>query len=117
MKDGATVAAVGAWLNDKNYETDLLVTVRTKAIIAVGGVEYGTTYQPALRRQAAWKSTLAKTFRKVDFIALPTMQRVPPHIPLFGGTFISRRPFRSYTYNPSSDCRITPCSQLTTVNP
>ena len=40
-----------------------------------------TNYQGALRRQAAWQQALHETFEKVDFIALPTLQKLPPKIP------------------------------------
>jgi amidase len=86
QKDAATVAAVGAWLHDVKVLIEPQVALRTKAIVTLGGVEYTTTYQPALKRQAAWKATIHETFDSVDFIALPTLQTLPVHVPLFGGT-------------------------------
>ena len=86
QKDGATVAAVGAWLYDNKYQHQPQVTIRTKAVLTVGGIDYKTTYRAALRRRAAWKAALEDTFASVDFIAMPTMQNLPPHVPLFGGT-------------------------------
>ena len=86
QKDAATVAAVGAWLYDQKFKNESQVTIRTKAVIALGGVQYKTAYPEALRKQAAWKSELQRAFEHVDFIALPTLKNVPLHVPLFGGT-------------------------------
>ena len=86
QKDAATVAAVGAWLYDQKFKDESQVTIRTKAVIALGGVQYKTAYPEALRKQAAWKSELQRVFNNVDFIALPTLKNVPLRLPLFGGT-------------------------------
>jgi Asp-tRNA(Asn)/Glu-tRNA(Gln) amidotransferase A subunit family amidase len=86
QKDAATVAAAGAWLYDDKFANESEVTIRTKAVVALGGLEYKTAYRPALARQAAWKAELRKAFQHVDFIALPTLKGLPPHIPPFGGT-------------------------------
>jgi Asp-tRNA(Asn)/Glu-tRNA(Gln) amidotransferase A subunit family amidase len=86
QKDAATVAAVGAWLYDRKFQNESQVTIRTKAVIALGGLQYKTAYPEALRKQAAWKSELQRAFEHVDFIALPTLKNVPPRIPFFGGT-------------------------------
>jgi Asp-tRNA(Asn)/Glu-tRNA(Gln) amidotransferase A subunit family amidase len=86
-KDGNTLAAAGAWISDGKYFDKLIgVSARTKAIIALGEFDFATKYQNALQRQAAWQEILAQTFKKVDFIALPTLQKLPPKIPLFGKT-------------------------------
>jgi Asp-tRNA(Asn)/Glu-tRNA(Gln) amidotransferase A subunit family amidase len=83
-RDGDTVAAAGAWINYKQYFGRLGVSAKTEAIIALGEFDYTTNYQNALRRQTAWQNTLRQVFKKVDFIALPTLQRRPPAIPLIG---------------------------------
>jgi len=80
--DGNTVAAAGAWISDKKYQLALGVTARTKAVILTGQVSYTTNYRAALRRRTAWQQTLADVFEKVDFIALPTLQKSPPGMPL-----------------------------------
>ena len=85
-KDAKTVAAASAWLSDEKFKTTWGVSTRTKAIVALGAYEYRTNYRDALKRQAAWQSTLRRVFEKVDFIALPTLQGLPPSIPFFGGT-------------------------------
>jgi len=83
-KDGDTMAAAGAWINYKKYFGKLGVSAKTEAIIALGEFEYTTNYQSALQRQAGWQHALAQVFKKVDFIALPTLQTRPPTIPLIG---------------------------------
>ena len=84
QKDGKTVAAASAWLTNQKLLIARGVTARTKAIITLGAFEYKTNYRAALKRQAAWQATLRAVFRKVDFIALPTLQTLPPKVPLFG---------------------------------
>jgi Asp-tRNA(Asn)/Glu-tRNA(Gln) amidotransferase A subunit family amidase len=86
QKDAATVAAVGAWMYDQKFKNESEVSIRTKAVIALGGVQYKTAYPEALRKQTAWKSELRRVFAHVDFIALPTLKNLPPHVPFFGGT-------------------------------
>ena len=83
-KDGDTVAAAGAWMNYKKYFGKLGVSAKTEAIIALGEFDYTTNYRNALQRQAEWQYTLRQVFKKVDFIALPTLQTLPPTIPLIG---------------------------------
>jgi amidase len=83
-KDGDTVAAAGAWINYKKYFGKLGVSAKTEAIIALGEFEYTTNYRNALQRQAEWQYALSQVFKKVDFIALPTLQTLPPTIPLIG---------------------------------
>ncbi len=85
-KDGDTLAAAGAWLSDRKYFGKPGVSAKTQAILALGEFEYTNNYRNALRRQAAWQRTLRQIFRKVDFIALPTLQTLPPMIPPVGGT-------------------------------
>lgn len=38
--------------------------------------------------KAAWQSDLRRIFRKVDFIATPTMQSLPPKFPWFGSSVV-----------------------------
>jgi amidase len=52
----------------------------------LGEYEYTTNYGGALKRRAAWKSELQKVFKTVDFIAVPTLQNLPPASPPFGST-------------------------------
>ena len=86
--DGDTVAAAGAWIHYKDYFGDLGVSAKTKAIIAVGEFEYRANYRNAIQRQTEWKRTVRQVFKKVDFIALPTLRALPPTIPLIGSTFL-----------------------------
>jgi len=85
-RDGTAVAAGGAWLNDHYWMGKPGVTARTKAVLALGAITYTTTYGPALSRQVQWKHALRKVFRNVDFVALPTLNAVPPRVPPFQGS-------------------------------
>src|SRR5436305_11498136 len=84
--DAAVVAAVGAWLYDIKLQDESEVSIRRKAVVALGGIQYKTAYPQALRRQAAWKAEFRRAFEHVDFIALPTLKNVPLHLLFFGGT-------------------------------
>ena len=83
-KDGNTVAAAGAWISDKNYLLKSGVRARTIAVIVLGRVLYPAEYVAALHRRARWRHALAQVFKKVDFIAVPTLQSLPPTIPEIG---------------------------------
>jgi amidase len=80
--DGNTIAAAGAWISDQRLQFALGVTARTQTVIRVGQITYTTTYRAALARQSAWQQTLSNVFEKVDIIALPTLQKTPPGLPL-----------------------------------
>ena len=80
-KDGNTIAAAGAWISDKKFRFALGVSARTKSAIRAGQIAYRTSYEEAVARQAEWQNTLKEIFKKVDFIALPTVQTPPPPIP------------------------------------
>jgi Asp-tRNA(Asn)/Glu-tRNA(Gln) amidotransferase A subunit family amidase len=80
-KDGNTMAAAGAWLNTGPYLTKGGVSARTKTAILAGRLFYPIAYRQALSRREAWQESLREIFKKVDFIALPTLQGAPPGIP------------------------------------
>ncbi len=79
--DGDVIAASGAWFNDKQFRFAPLVAGRTKSAILAGQILYLTRYKDALSRQKEWQQTLAAVFKKVDLIALPTLQTTPPLVP------------------------------------
>ena len=83
-KDGNTVAAAGVWISDQQYRNKWGVRLRTKAAILLGRLLYPGQYHSALHRRAEWEHALNEVFKKVDFIALPTLQVRPPAIPWFG---------------------------------
>jgi amidase len=83
-KDGNTMAAAGAWISDQQYSFKWGVRPRTKAAILLGRLLYPSQYRQALERRAAWQHALSEEFKKVDFIALPTLQVTPPPIPWIG---------------------------------
>ena len=84
--DGRTVAVADGWMTDRELNGEPGITAGTKAVFALGAYEYNVNYRPALQRRAGWQRELRRTFRKVDFIALPTLKTLPPTVPLFGGT-------------------------------
>ena len=86
MRDGNTMAAASTWLSDQQYLDKIEVRPRTKAVIILGRVLYPGQYRQALQRRAEWRRALSQIFKKVDFIALPTLQTLPPTIPLIGNT-------------------------------
>jgi amidase len=79
-KDGTTIASAGAWTSNGKFQ--LLVTARTQSVLRLGQINYTTSYRSALARRGAWQRTLGEAFEKVDFIALPTLQKNPPELPL-----------------------------------
>jgi amidase len=83
-RDGNTVAAAGAWISDRDYLLKTGVRARTIAVIVLGRVLYPAQYRDALKRRAQWQHALQQIFKKVDFIALPTLQSLPPTIPSIG---------------------------------
>ena len=83
-KYGRIVATADAWLNGREYLDKKGVTPTTKAGIVLGELEYKNNYREALLVRARWRRTLRQVFERVDFIALPTLQRMPPKLPFFG---------------------------------
>ena len=83
-KDGKTVALADAWLNDQKYTDKKGVSLTTKLVISHGGPEYPKNYKDALKRKAAWQRDLRQVFKKVDFIAVPTLRSLPPKFPFWG---------------------------------
>jgi amidase len=79
-KDGAIVASAGAWISNGKFQ--IAVTPRTQSVLRLGQINYTTSYRGALARRSAWQRTLSNVFEKVDFIALPTLQKMPPEKPL-----------------------------------
>jgi amidase len=84
QSNGTTVAVSDGWLSDHQYVGKLGVSLTTTAAIQLGQVELNTTYKAALQARAKWRRTLARVFEKVDLIAVPTLNSLPPHKPLFG---------------------------------
>lgn len=86
QKDAISVALGDTYLHDREYQGKKGVTSRTWATILAGSLEYPDGYNAALSRKAAWQRTLRETLKRVDFIALPTLQSAPPRVPFFGGS-------------------------------
>src|SRR6202045_4770300 len=88
QKDGKAVAFADVWLNDQKYADKKGVSGTAKTVINLGKLDYMNNYKDALKRQAAWQRDLRQVFKKVDFIALPTLQKLPPKFPFFGRTVV-----------------------------
>lgn len=82
-RDGKTVAMADAWVSDRGYAGKKGVTATTKLVLAQGEMEHKTGYEKAVRRKAAWQRELRDVFRTVDFIAVPTLQTLPPRAPFW----------------------------------
>lgn len=87
-KDGQVVALADAWVNDQQYLDKKGVNTTTKLVIGQGKREYHGEYKSALKRKAAWQRELRRAFQKVDLIAVPTLQQLPPKIPFFRSTVV-----------------------------
>ena len=83
QKDANIVGAVGAWISDQKYQYKPGVSARANSVMLLGQI-LEPEYRNALLRQADWQRTLSELFKKVDFIALPTLQTLPLTIPLAG---------------------------------
>jgi len=83
-KHGRTLAIADAWLNDRKYLDKKGVTVTTKAGILLGELEYRNNYRAAKLARSEWQHALRQVFKNVDFIAVPTLQKLPPGVPFFG---------------------------------
>lgn len=83
-EDGKVVALADAWLNDAQYSDKKGVSLLTKLVIMSGELEYKGEYKAAIKRKAAWQRDLRQIFKQVDFIAVPTLQGLPPKMPFWG---------------------------------
>jgi len=86
--DGETIAASDAWRNNRKFSDKPEIDSNTRAVLAKGAVDRATGFDAAVKRKAAWKRSLARVFQKVDFIATPTLQILPPRLPFWRSTSI-----------------------------
>jgi len=87
-KDGKAVALADAWINDGKYTEKKGVSTMTKLVIAKGELDHSLRYQDALKRKAAWQLDLRRVFEDIDFIAVPTIQNLPPTFPFWGSSVV-----------------------------
>ncbi len=87
-KDGKVVALADAWLNAGKYVDKKGIGAVTKIVLQQGERNYTNHYKDALKRKAAWQRDLRLVFKKVDFIALPTLQNLPPKFPSPGSNAV-----------------------------
>jgi amidase len=83
-RQARTLAVADAWLSDREYLNKRGVSPTTKAGILLGELQYKNNYRRAKMAQRRWKRELRQIFREVDFIALPTLNTLPPRLPFFG---------------------------------
>lgn len=88
QKNGKVIAAADAWLSDRQYTKVKGVDFLTKAVFALGEVEYNLRYKDALKQREQWRRTLRETFKHVDFVAVPTLQGLPPKFPFWGSSVL-----------------------------
>ncbi|MEO5715210.1 MAG: amidase family protein, partial [Luteolibacter sp.] len=86
--DGVTIAASDAWKNNQKYADHSGIDSNSRAVLTKGSVDRAIGFDAAVKRKAAWKRSLARVFRKVDFIATPTLQILPPRLPFWRSTSI-----------------------------
>ena len=86
--DGKTIALGDAWFNDEQYTHHSGIGATTRMVLAKGELDYASGYQAAVKRKAGWQCDLREVFRKVDFIATPTLQSLPPKFPWFGSSVV-----------------------------
>ncbi|MEO7166633.1 MAG: amidase family protein, partial [Chthoniobacterales bacterium] len=82
--DGGNVAMGDGFLSDRKYLDKSGVSLVTQATIRLGEVQYNTTYIEALKRRRPWQKALQQVFQEVDLIAVPTLQSLPPRMPVLG---------------------------------
>lgn len=80
--DGETIATSDAWKNDSKYTANLQIDATTRATLTKGAVDQ-LSYDAAVKGQATWKRAVARVFQRVDIIATPTLQILPPRLPLW----------------------------------
>jgi amidase len=88
QSNGSTIAIADSWMNDREYLGKPGVGLVTQATIRLGELQYNTAYKAALEARSGWRRTLRRTFRRVDFIALPTLKTFPLRKPFLGRSAI-----------------------------
>jgi Asp-tRNA(Asn)/Glu-tRNA(Gln) amidotransferase A subunit family amidase len=82
-RDGETIALTDAWRNDEKYLMQRGIGRTTRVVVRRGALDAVTGYDAAVKRKPAWQRDLRRIFEKVDFIATPTLQSLPPRLPWF----------------------------------
>ncbi len=89
--DGETVAVSDAWTNNEKYLLKPGIGTTTATIIRAGAVSEALAYETALERRKPWQRDLRYVFRKVDFIATPTLTILPPRWRWWGSSAVREK--------------------------
>ena len=89
-EDGETIALADGWTNDQQYLTKPDIGTTTATVVRTGSLKV-VGYKAALGRKKTWQRDLARVFEKVDFIATPTLNILPPRWQWFGSSVIREK--------------------------
>jgi len=89
--DGETIVVSDAWTNSGKYLTNPGIGSTTATIIRAGSVNKALAFEAAVKRRKAWQRDLARMFRKVDLIATPTLQILPPRWHWWGSSAVREK--------------------------
>jgi amidase len=89
--DGETIAIFDAWANDAKYLSKSGIGSTTRTVVSSGAAITQAGYDAALKRKKAWQRDLARVFQKVDFIATPTLQILPPRWHWYGSSVVREK--------------------------
>jgi amidase len=92
-KNGQVVAEADGYKSNSSLLKKHGVTGTTKTALLLGNLRSDSkAYDKAIQERSQWQRLLRQLFKKVDFIALPTLKKPPMNIPLWGrfATFEAR---------------------------
>lgn len=89
--DGDTIALSDVCANDAKYLSKSGIGRTTRLVISSGAANTQAAYDAAVKRKKAWQRDLARVFRKVDFIATPTIRILPPRWHWYGSSVVREK--------------------------
>jgi amidase len=92
-KNGQVIAVADGYKSNSYLLTKPGITGATKTALLLGNLRSDSkAYDKAIQERSQWQRLLRQLFKKVDFIALPTLKKPPLNIPLWGrlATFEAR---------------------------
>lgn len=93
IEHGGVIAKADIWTNHKQFIGQPGVSGTAQTIIAFGKLGFNEKYSAAILYKPRWQRELREVFKQVDFIALPTLKKAPPMVPLFGDVLFENRVF------------------------